>query len=159
MTFVDLQPIGYVTSPRAEAVDDDWGQVVSTITLDGQRFTPAALAGLEDFSHVEVVYLFDRVDPAGVQSGDRHPRGNTAWPSVGIFAQRAKNRPNRLGVSIARLLRVEDLTITVQALDAIDASPVLDLKPYMAEFAARGPVRQPAWSTELMAGYWSAPSR
>ena len=103
--------------------------------MDGQRFTPAALAGLEDFSHAEVIYLFDRVDPAGVQTGDRHPRGNTAWPKVGTFVQRAKNRSNRLGVSIARLLRVENLTITVQALDAIDASPVLDLKPYMTDFA------------------------
>lgn len=156
---MELQPIGYVTSPRTQAIDDDWEEITSTITLDAQRFTPAALAGLEDFSHVEVVYLFDRVDPERVQTGDRHPRANTEWPKVGIFAQRAKNRPNRLAVSIAHLIDVQGLTLTVRALDAIDASPVLDLKPYMAEFAPRGRVHQPAWSTELMARYWSAPPR
>lgn len=155
---MDLHPIGYVTSPRTEAIDDDWEAITSTITLDAQRFTPAALTGLEGFSHVEVVYLFDRVDPDRVDTANRHPRGNTDWPKVGIFAQRAKNRPNRLGVSIARLLDVQGLTITVRALDAIDASPVLDLKPYMTQFAPRGPIHQPGWSSELMAGYWSAPT-
>ena len=155
---MEIEAIGWVSSPRTEAVDDEWDAVVSTITLDGDRFTDEALAGLEEFSHVEVVYLFDRVEPASVQNGSRHPRGNTAWPSVGIFAQRAKNRPNRIGVSVVTLLGVEGLTLTVRALDAIDATPVLDVKPYMAEFAPRGPVRQPAWSHELMAGYWTAPT-
>ena len=74
---------------------------------------------------------------------------------MGIFAQRAKGRPNRIGVTVCRLLAVEGLTLTVQALDAIDGTPVLDLKPYMAEFGPRGEIRQPAWSRELMAGYWS----
>lgn len=86
----------------------------------------------------------------------RHPRGNEQWPKVGIFAQRAKSRPNRLGVSVCRLVAVEALTITVQALDAIDGTPVLDLKPYMREFGPRGEVRQPAWSHELMATYWDS---
>lgn len=75
----------------------------------------------------------------------------------GIFAQRAKGRPNRLGVSVCELLAVEGLTVTAQGLDAIDGTPVLDLKPYLQEFAPRSPVRQPAWSHELMAGYWSSP--
>ena len=154
---MEIEAIGWVSCPRTEAVDDDWDAVVSTITLDAARFSVEALAGLEEFSHVEVVYLFDRVEPAGVQNGSRHPRGNTAWPSVGIFAQRAKNRPNRIGVSIVTLLGVDGLSLTVRALDAIDATPVLDVKPYMAEFAPRGPVHQPAWSSELMAGYWAAP--
>jgi len=58
-------------------------------------------------------------------------------------------------VSVCRLLAVNGLTLTVQALDAIDGTPVLDLKPYMTEFGPRGQVRQPAWSHELMAGYWN----
>ena len=84
----------------------------------------------------------------------RHPRGNLAWPQVGVFAQRAKGRPNRIGVSVCELLAVHHITLFVRALDAIDGTPVLDIKPYMAQFAPRGPVRQPAWSHELMAGYW-----
>ena len=98
--------------------------------------------------------MFDRVDPADVETGARHPRGNESWPRVGIFAQRAKDRPNRIGVSICRLLRIEERDVHVAGLDAVDGTPVLDLKPVMAEFAPRGELRQPAWAGELMAGYW-----
>ena len=111
--------------------DDDWDAVTSTVELDADRFAPDVLDGLDGFSHVEVVYVFDRVDPAGVETGARHPRGNPDWPRVGIFAQRAKGRPNRIGVSVCRLLVVEGLTLTVQALDVIDGTPVLDVKPYL----------------------------
>ena len=155
---MSIEAIGWVSSPRTEPVDDDWDAITATVTLDSERFTPDALQGLADFSHVEVVYLFDRVDPDAVQTRARHPRGNHDWPEVGIFAQRAKGRPNRIGVSVCRLLHVEGLTVTVQALDAIDGTPVLDLKPYMVEFAPRGDIRQPSWSHELMAAYWSSSS-
>ena len=117
-----------------------------------------ALRGLEAFSQVEVVYVFDRVDPQKVQTSARHPRSNGAWPEVGIFAQRAKGRPNRLGVSVCRLLGLHGPILKVRAFDAIDGTPVLDVKPYMVEFAPRGEVRQPDWSSELMAGYWDSPT-
>jgi tRNA (adenine37-N6)-methyltransferase len=136
-----VTPVAYVAGGREEVRDDDWGPVAATIRVDGAQFGPDAVAGLDAFSHLEVVYLFDRVDPAGIERGARHPRGNHDWPRVGIFAQRAKDRPNRLGVSRCRL-------------DAIDGTPVLDIKPYMNEFGPQGPVHQPAWSGELMAGYW-----
>ncbi len=153
---MDVRPVGLVNSARTEPLDDDWDAVAAKISLDPQQFTAEAVLGLRDFSHIEVVYLFDRVAPDSVQTGARHPRGNRAWPRVGIFAQRAKGRPNRLGVSICELLAVDELTLTVRGLDAIDGTPVLDVKPYMAEFAPRGSVRQPAWSHELMAGYWGS---
>jgi tRNA-Thr(GGU) m(6)t(6)A37 methyltransferase TsaA len=154
MSSIVMEPIGFVSSPRTVPLDDDWAEINATITLDSKRFTPAALEGLREFSHVEVLYVFDRVDRASVETSARHPRGNKSWPLVGVFAQRAKGRPNRIGVSVCQLLAVEELELTVAGLDAIDATPVLDLKPYMAEFAPRGKVRQPAWSRELMAGYW-----
>lgn len=156
---MEMTPIGRVASPRTEPLDDDWDAVTATVTLDADRFAPEVLDGLAEFSHVEVVYVFDRVDPGAVEAAARHPRGNLDWPRVGIFAQRAKGRPNRIGVSVCRLLGVEGLTLTVQALDAIDGSPVLDVKPYLAEFGPRGEVRQPAWSHELMSGYWRSASR
>jgi tRNA (Thr-GGU) A37 N-methylase len=87
-------------------------------------------------------------------TGARHPRNRLDWPKVGIFAQRGKNRPNRIGVTICRLLSVRGLSLEVADLDAIDGTPVLDIKPYMREFAARGEIRQPAWATELMREYW-----
>jgi tRNA (adenine37-N6)-methyltransferase len=148
-----LEPVAVVAGGRGEVRDDDWGAVAAIVRLD-ERFGHDALLGLDAFSHVEVVYVFDRVDPATIETGARHPRGNPDWPRVGIFAQRAKDRPNRLGVSVCRLLGVEGRDVHVEGLDAVDGTPVLDLKPVMAEFAPRGELRQPAWASALMAGYW-----
>jgi tRNA-Thr(GGU) m(6)t(6)A37 methyltransferase TsaA len=149
-----LLPVGRVLGGRDVVRDDDWGAERATIRLDADRFTADAVAGLDAFSHLEVIYLFDRVDPDAVEHGARHPRGNPDWPRVGIFAQRAKDRPNRLGVSRCRLLAVDGLDLSVAGLDAVAGTPVLDIKPYMNEFGPQGAVRQPAWASELMAGYW-----
>ena len=149
-----VESIGTVVGGRAEPYDDDWTVERAPIRLDRDRFGTEALAGLTDFSHLEVVFAFHLVDEAKVQHGARHPRENPEWPLVGIFAQRGKNRPNRLGVSRCRLLAVEGLDVQVSGLDAIDGTPVLDIKPYMAEFGPLGEVRQPAWATELMHGYY-----
>lgn len=154
LAAITLVPIGLVRGGRTAPDDDGWAAETCTIELDRARFTADALAGLDGFSHVEVVYHFHQVDEADVVLGARHPRGRRDWPAVGIFAQRGRTRPNRLGVAIAELLAIDGTTITVRGLDAIDGTPVLDLKPVMAGFAPRGPVREPAWAVELMAGYW-----
>lgn len=146
--------IGWVRSPRTEPIDDDWGPIESTIALDSGRYGPDVLAGLDDFSHIEVVFLFDRVDEAKITLGARHPRNRDDWPLVGIFAQRAKARPNRLGITTCEVLAVEGLEVRVRGLDAIDGTPVLDIKPHVREFGPRGEVRQPRWISELMNGYW-----
>ena len=153
--LVTLRPVGHVVSPRADVEDDHWGDVASVLRLDPGQFTPDALAGLADFSHLEVVYHFHRVSEDRIETGARHPRNNHDWPLVGIFAQRGKNRPNRLGVSRCELLSVEGLDVHVRGLDAIDGTPVLDLKPYMVEFGPRGVVVQPEWSTALMESYYA----
>ena len=156
---MDIRAVGWVRSSRTEAFDDDWDSVSSTIELDAARFTPDALRGITEFSHIDVVYLFDRVDADDIERGARRPRNNPAWPMVGIFAQRAKSRPNRLGLCCCSLTGVDGLTLSVSGLDAIDGTPIVDIKPYMREFAPRGPVRQPNWSHELMNGYWSTDHR
>jgi tRNA-Thr(GGU) m(6)t(6)A37 methyltransferase TsaA len=152
--MVTLEPVAHVVGGREQVCDDDWDAVTAVIRLDGDRFGPEALAGLDAFSHVEVVFHFDRVPADKIETGARHPRGNTDWPLVGIFAQRGKNRPNLLGVSRCRLHRVDGLDLHVSGLDAVDGTPILDIKPYMAEFGPRGDVHQPAWSTEIMNGYY-----
>jgi tRNA-Thr(GGU) m(6)t(6)A37 methyltransferase TsaA len=149
----EVRAIGFVASPRTEAVDDDWGEVEATIVLT-PPYGPDALLGLTDFSHLEVIYLFHLVGADSVHTGSRVPRGNPAWPEVGILAQRAKNRPNRLGLATCALIGVDGAVVRVRGLDAIDGTPVLDIKPYMTEFAPRGRVSQPAWSHELMARYY-----
>jgi tRNA (Thr-GGU) A37 N-methylase len=156
MSFT-LYPIGHVRGGRGEAVDDDWGASRAAIVLDPDRFTPEALAGLADFSHAEVIFVFDQVPDAKIETGARHPRNRSDWPLVGIFAQRGKNRPNRLGLTTCRIAGVDGLTVEVEGLDAIDGTPVLDIKPVMREFLPRGTIDQPAWASELMAGYWQKP--
>ena len=149
-----IDAIGYVRGGRADPVDDDWGESRCTIELDPDAFGPEALAGLDSFSHAEVIFLFDRVRPEKIETGARHPRGREDWPLVGIFAQRGKNRPNRLGLTVCRVLRVEGTALHVEGLDAIDGTPVVDIKPVMREFQPRGAIRQPDWVAELMAEYW-----
>ena len=151
---VTVTPIGTVVGGRMEAVDDDWGKSRCKLSLDAARFEPDALAGLAAFSHVEVVFVFDKVTPDKIVSGARHPRGNKDWPKVGIFAQRGKNRPNRIGVSVARIVAIQGLEVEVEGLDAIDGTPILDIKPVMSGFQPRGEVVEPAWATEIMRSYW-----
>ena len=157
-TDIRMTPIAIVHSPVRDAIDDVWGGVHCRIELDASRFTPESLAGLEEFSHVEIVFVFDRVREDEIYPGSRHPRGRTDWPKVGIFAQRAKNRPNRIGVTVCRLVAVGGLQLMVEGFDAINGTPVLDIKPHMREFEPRGPVCQPSWATELMSKYWDPPA-
>jgi tRNA (Thr-GGU) A37 N-methylase len=96
----------------------------------------------------------DKVPEAKIEYGARHPRERTDWPKVGIFAQPARSRPNRVGVTICELAAVDGLTVRVRGLDAIDGTPIIDIKPHIQGFAARGEVREPAWATELMRTYW-----
>jgi len=152
----EMEAIGRVEAARTRAEDDFWGGAESCITLS-DRYEPDALEGIEAFSHAEVLFLFDQVDPSKIVTGARHPRNNPEWPAVGIFAQRGKNRPNRIGTTICRILRREGRRLFVAELDAIDGTPVLDIKPVMSEFLPREEVRQPAWSRELMSDYWKKP--
>ncbi len=152
--MITLEPIGHVSNSRTVVADDDWGGVVSTITLE-HWLTPESLMGLEEFSHAEIIYVFDQVEQSKIETSARHPRNNPEWPRVGIFAQRGKNRPNRLGATIVAIEAVTERTLTVCGLDAVDGTPVVDIKPVMREFLPREDVRQPAWVSELMANYWS----
>jgi tRNA-Thr(GGU) m(6)t(6)A37 methyltransferase TsaA len=134
--------------------DDLWDSESAWIELE-DRFPADALAGLESFSHVEVIFYMDQVAEEKIESAARHPRNNQQWPKVGIFSQRAKNRPNRIGTTICSVEKIEGRRLYVRGLDAVDGSPVLDIKPWVAEFGPRGEVRQPAWISELMEHYWS----
>ena len=151
---ITLTPIGYVRTTRADPTDDNWDAETTRIELDTTRFTTDALLSLDTFSHVEVLYWFHHAEAATPVTGARHPRGNKDWPLVGIFAQRGKNRPNRIGLTICEILKVGGTTLHVKGLDAIDGTPVLDLKPWVSDFGPRGDIREPQWMKDLMSGYW-----
>lgn len=151
---IAIWPIGIVRSERSAASDDAWDKVEARVELDAAQFGPEATAGLNEFSHIEVLFHFHQAAPASIETGARHPRGNAFWPKVGIFAQRGKDRPNRIGATICALVSVDGLTLRVRGLDAIDGTPVLDIKPVMCGFLPRGAVREPAWAKALMKRYW-----
>ncbi len=151
---IELQAIGLVRSSRRDVVDDDWDRERTHIELDS-RFGSEAFAGLDAFSHVEVVFYMHRVEAEKIETGARHPRNNRDWPEVGIFAQRAKNRPNQIGTTICRIVHVAGRLLHVEGLDAIDGTPVLDIKPWVREFGPRGDVHQPPWMDALMRDYWN----
>ena len=153
MSYV-VNPVAFVHASRAVPEDDQWGGELSRIVLV-DSLQPSALAGLMAFSHVEVLFLFHQVPLEKITHDARHPRNNPDWPKVGIFAQRGKHRPNRIGSTICRLLSIDGSVLHVAELDAIDGTPVLDIKPVIREFLPRETTRQPKWASELMRDYWS----
>lgn len=147
-----LQPVAFVKNTRREASDDYWGSVISKIELV-PGIPEKAFAGIDTYSHLEIIFYFDKADRSkAVYYG--HPRGNIQWPEVGIFAQRKRDRPNAIGITIAELVKREGNKIWVKYLDAIDDTPVVDIKPVLKEFLPVGEIRQPQWSHELMQQYW-----
>jgi tRNA-Thr(GGU) m(6)t(6)A37 methyltransferase TsaA len=151
--MIALEPIGHVQNIRQTTADDYWGAAVSAIVL-ADHLDPDCLLGLDSFSHAEIIYYFHQVPEDKIVTGARHPRNNPDWPKIGIFAQRAKNRPNRLGLTTVSIKKREGRRLYVEDLDAIDGTPVVDIKPVMTEFLPRGAIRQPDWSHALMQAYW-----
>jgi tRNA (adenine37-N6)-methyltransferase len=152
MTFC-MNPVGLVRNARPDPANSDhWGQVVSTILI-GERFGERCLDGLAGFSHVEVLFVFHQASERDDYQQPRPPRGRADLPAVGVFADRGPRRPNRIGATICEIVSAEGRQLTVRGLDAIDGTPVLDLKPVMLEFLATN-VHQPAWVGKLMRDYF-----
>lgn len=149
---IEIQSIGIVHNKRKEITDDFWGDVISEIRLH-DHIPEDALDGIETFSHAEILFYFDKVtDP--VVWGSVHPRENTSWPKVGIFVQRKKNRPNLIGASICEIVDRNGRSLWVKKLDAINDTPVIDIKPVMQGFLPHTKINEPVWSKELMENYF-----
>jgi tRNA (Thr-GGU) A37 N-methylase len=153
----EVVPVAHVVGGRIEPTDDYWGGTRSIIRIDDSRFTADATQGLEEFSHLEIVFRFHLTNPADLHLGARRPRDNPDWPQVGIFGHRNMRRLNWLGVSRCRLLRVDGLDLHVGELDAVDGTPILDIKPWFTDFGPRGEVRQASWTTEMLGEYFALP--
>src|SRR2546425_1222180 len=127
-----LTPIAYVENSRRTQEDDNWGEVISEITLaDGMD--SSCLKGIEEFSHLEIIFYFHQLEDSKIVFDLRHPRNNTSYPLTGIFAQRGRARPNKLGATIVPLIEKKERSIVVKGLDAINGTPVVDIKPVMKE--------------------------
>jgi tRNA-Thr(GGU) m(6)t(6)A37 methyltransferase TsaA len=147
-----VEPIGFVKNSRTRATDDYWESITTEIVL-AEHIPEEALANISDFSHLEIIYLFDQVKEEDIIFSGR-PRGNPLYPIVGIFGQRKKDRPNRIGLTTVQLLDHTGRSLRVKNLDAIDGTPVLDIKPVFREFMAKTEIIQPDWVADLMKDYW-----
>ncbi|MBT3228006.1 MAG: SAM-dependent methyltransferase [Candidatus Marinimicrobia bacterium] len=156
MDKIELIPIAFVSNDRDHLADDDWGEVVSEIILR-ENFSSELFKGLETFSHVEVIFVFHRIPADKKVPASRHPRNNKNWPKLGLLAQRSAHHPNPIGLCTARILDVKDSVLTVQGLDAVNGSPILDIKPVFHEFTPRD-TKQPGWVSELLKDYWKTDS-
>jgi len=148
-----VRPIAYIRNDRSEALDDNWDDIVSTIEL-AQDVPTEAIKGLNEFSHIEVVFFADWAEDVPPGPWHRHPRGNQDWPDVGVFAQRNKDRPNRILLTTVGIDSIDDRKILVRGLDGIDGTPVLDIKPVFKWSVPRGELLAPKWSEELGENYF-----
>ncbi len=153
---IKLEPIAYIKNNRKKPIDDDWLEVVSEIKLI-ESLPSSCFDGIEDFSHLEIIFYFDKSKKTVI--GSEHPRGNKSLPKVGIFAQRKKDRPNHIGATIVTLLERKGKILKVKYLDAIDGTPVLDIKPVFKEFIPNCDIKQTEWSKDLMKNYWKTKTK
>lgn len=149
---IKLQPIATVKNARTEPIDDNWETIIADIELAADIPTEA-FDNISDFSHLEIIYYFDKVKKEDIVFSGR-PRGNPNYPLAGIFGQRKKDRPNTIGLATVELLAHNGRTIKVKFLDAINGTPVLDIKPVFKEFQPTTEIRQPVWVADLMKNYW-----
>ena len=147
-----LHPVAIVRNSRKEPIDDHWETIVSEIELL-DHIPTAAFDNISAFSHLEIIYYFDKVMKEQIVFSG-HPRGNKDYPMMGIFGQRKKDRPNTIGLSTVALLEHRERIIKVRLLDAIDGTPVLDIKPVFKEFQVSNNIKQPHWVEDLMKNYW-----
>ena len=147
-----INPIGYVKSEVIEQKDHDWSSTISHIIITPEY--AEGLSGLSEFSHIIVIYHLHQAEFNPARDLIRRPQGRENMPMIGIFAQRAKNRPNPIGITAVKLLAVENNIITVEALDAIDETPILDIKPYYPQYDLKDNVIVPQWVNILMEQYF-----
>lgn len=150
-----VRPVAHVIGGREQPTDDYWGGTRSIIRIDDPRFDEESTRGLNEFSHLEVVFYFHLTDSSDLHFGARAARDNPEWPKVGVFGHRNMRRANWLGVSRCKLLKVDGLDLHVEDLDAVDGTPVLDIKPWFQEMGPRGETAQPSWVSEMLVDYFA----
>ncbi len=146
-----MKPVGFVSNSRKNPMDDNWSVIESTIELVDE-LPEDCFNNIEQFSHLEIIYYFNKSSKTFI--GSEHPRENKDFPKVGIFAQRKKDRPNHIGVTIVKLIQHSGRKLIVRNLDAIEGTPVLDIKPVFREFLPNEEITQPDWVKTLMKNYW-----
>jgi len=144
---LELKPVGHVRCPIISTPQPEynWQGIVSEIVID-HSLAPG-LAGLERYSHIIVTYWAHlATNPTDMALSVRY-KGNPKLPMVGVFASRSPYRPNPLGHKVARLLEIRGNTLKVEGLDALDGTPVLDIKPFIPHYDSPEGATAPLWES------------
>lgn len=150
--MIAISTIGNVVNQIDDIAFMDYKEVCSEIHLN-ELFTEESLRELDQFSHLEVLFFFHKIGKSErVFGGKQSLLGN--FPKVGVFALRSNNRPSRIGQSIVRLEKIEGKVLFVKGLDAINGTPVVDIKPVVRELLpSPNEIIQPTWAREMMRYY------
>ncbi len=151
MENIVMSPIGYVKNNVSERKDTAWGGDISSIILKAEYCL--GLTGLEDFSHAIVLFYLDKAGYIKEKHLLRRPQNREEMPEVGIFSQRCKDRPNKIGMTSVEIVSVSDDKLVVKGLDAVDGTPVLDIKPYYPVYDKKE-AKVPEWVERLMEQYF-----
>ena len=151
MEEIKMTPIGFVKNDVENRKDVSWGEDMSVIELKEEYHT--GLKGLEDFSHAIILFYLDKASYERQKHLNRRPQNREDMPLVGIFSQRGKDRPNKIGMTSVKIVSVTEGTLTVKGLDAIDGTAVLDIKPYYPAYD-RKDASVPDWVERLMEHYF-----
>lgn len=143
--------IAWLESGYKERIDTAWGENYSTICLEEEYYT--GLDGLQDFTHAIILYHLNQANFDKENHLQRRPQNRDDMPLVGIFSQRGKDRPNRIGMTSVRIISANEQTLVVQGLDAIAGTPVLDIKPYYPVYDKKD-ATVPEWVDRLMEHYF-----
>jgi len=143
---MSLTPIGVVKNSINEPGTDDRQTAVCEIVVNEDM--KEALSRIEEFSHIIVLYWMHKVSPSRCLVLRVHPRGRQDLPVVGVLATRSPARPNPIGVSTVKLLERRDNVLKVMGLDAVDGTPVLDIKPYIPGYDSPAKAKTPGWVTK-----------
>ncbi len=145
---ISLKAIGIVRNKvgkRPQGQADWWTELDSEIVINPGL--TEALDGLEEFSHIIVLYWMHRLATEEMPL-KIHPMRKQELPLMGLFATRTPNRPNPVGETTVKLLHRRGNILTVRGLDAFDGSPVIDIKPYIPIADSAGDARVPQWITK-----------
>ncbi len=143
MKEIILRPVGFVKNNIEKPRFGNFADEISEIIVD-EKFTDA-LNGIEDYSHVIIVYWMDKVKKHVIT---HRPQGNPQVPIVGIFACRCPPRPNPIAVTTVELIERNGNIIKVKGLDILDGTPVIDIKPYWPHYD-KVDGRIPDWVNKL----------
>lgn len=152
MKEIKMKAIGEVSSPVIDRMDENWGKVTSKIILSEEY--KGSLLGIDEFSHALVVTYLHQATYDKTKHLQRRPRNMDSMPLLGIFSQRGKNRPNPIGITAVQIVSAGDNYLEIKGLDAINGTPVLDIKPYFPQFDKVDKSDTPDWVDRLMVDYF-----